>query len=139
RRARLINWVEREENGKIKKLPAGIEGRVLTQLNTQPQTVDFESAVKAVERGHTAGIGLPFLSSGFCALDLDDCVWDGEIDAWAKRILVECDSYAELSPSRNGLHILMRGTPDIPNARRVAIGMGHVDFFATNGFITLTG
>src|SRR5262245_58132577 len=55
------------------------------------------------------------------------------------RILVDCDSYAEFSPSGTGLHILLKGTPEVPNARRVSVGMGHIDFFATNGFITLTG
>jgi len=135
RSALLILYIERGG----KKLPADVKGQVLTQLNTQPKTVDFDSAVSAVERGHAAGIGLPFLSSGFSAADLDDCVEDGQIAPWAIHILRESDSYAEFSPSGTGIHILFAGTPDVPNARRVSVGMGHIDFFATNGFLTLTG
>jgi putative DNA primase/helicase len=49
------------------------------------------------------------VGNDYIALDLDDCIVDGEIAPWAQDILVECDSYAEFSPSGTGIHILMKG------------------------------
>jgi len=135
RQAALINW----KNRRGKKIPATTSGRPLTGLNTNPATSNFNDVVAAVESGKATGIGLPFLNCDFCALDLDDCVVDGELDPWALQLVMECDSYTEFSPSHTGVHILMTGTPNCPNARRLMCGNGHVDIFATNGYLTLTG
>jgi len=101
----LINW--RQRRGK--KTPTTASGRPLHNLNSDPDTVDFKTAVKAVQKGKVTGIGLPIYQSDFLILDLDDCVVDGKIAPWALQILEECDSYAEFSPSGKGIHIFMKG------------------------------
>jgi putative DNA primase/helicase len=105
REAGLINW----KLSKSKKVPVDPNGRILRKLNTNPIAVDFVTAVRAVERGKASGIGLTIVGNDYIALDLDDCIVDGEIAPWAQDILVECDSYAEFSPSGTGIHILMKG------------------------------
>lgn len=135
RKAQLINWTL----VKGKKIPTDAEGKPLINLNKRPITLTFEKAVAVLENGCATGIGLPIVPNDFCGLDLDNCVHDREIDPWALQIIMECDSYTEFSPSGTGIHILMTETPNCPNARRLMCGNGHIDIFATNGYLTLTG
>ena len=64
--APLINWQDRHG----KKVPVTKLGLPLKNLNTNPKTVDLNTAIQAVERGKATGIGLPIVGSGLCALDL---------------------------------------------------------------------
>lgn len=133
--APLINWVMREN----KKLPSDPNGNPMSGLNTDPRTVDFEAAVQSVVEGRTSGIGLPLLTCELSVLDLDDCVTGGQPDTWAEQILLECDSYAEFSPSGRGIHIYLLGKPKCGNHTQIAAGNGHMDVFVEKGFVTLTG
>src|SRR5262249_39760760 len=69
------------------------------------------------------------------AIDLDKCVEpDGTLATWAAEIVDRLDSYAGLSPSRRGGHILTRAT--LPWAGRRP---GRTGFFTAARFIPLTG
>lgn len=50
----------------------------------------------------------------FVIVDLDDCVTPetGEIKPWARRWVDESGTYAEFSPSGEGLHLIFRGDVD---------------------------
>jgi putative DNA primase/helicase len=62
------------------------------------------------------GIGYVFtIGSGVVGVDLDDCFEPGpdgmrHWKPWARDVAQCLDSYTEYSPSRNGVHILARGT-----------------------------
>ncbi|MHB1538349.1 MAG: phage NrS-1 polymerase family protein [Solirubrobacteraceae bacterium] len=49
-------------------------------------------------------------SDPFVGIDLDGCVVEGEIHPEADRIRTHLGSWWELSPSKTGLHIVVRGT-----------------------------
>lgn len=80
--------------------------------SNKPETwSDVNTAWKAKNQFRLQGIGFVFtLAAGIVGIDLDNCFENGRLLSWADQV-VEClDSYAEYSPSGNGLHIFTRGT-----------------------------
>jgi primase-polymerase (primpol)-like protein len=71
----------------------------------------FENAVNGLERGFD-GTGFVFSEKDpFCGIDLDECrdPVSGEVAPWAARIVKDFDSYTEVSPSKPGLKIFIKG------------------------------
>ena len=58
----------------------------------------------------------------------------GQTEEWARQIVLEVNSYTELSPSGTGYHILVRGTLP-PGANR----RGRVEMYDGKRYITVTG
>lgn len=59
-----------------------------------------------------AGVGFEFSQADpYVGIDLDNCrdPDTGEIEPWARDIIKRMDSYTEISPSGQGVHILVRG------------------------------
>ena len=54
------------------------------------------------------GIGIR-ISNGYSAIDIDKCIVDGELSDVAKDICEAINSYTELSPSKKGLRIIIKG------------------------------
>ena len=50
------------------------------------------------------------LGDGWIGLDFDDCIVDGKLANWVKRLVQALGSYAEVSPSQTGIKIFMQGT-----------------------------
>src|SRR5918997_852027 len=72
----------------------------------------FEEALEAYEKGKCAGLGFVFSSGDpYAGVDLDGCrdSRTGEIELWAAEIIDGLDSYTELSPSGEGVHIIVKG------------------------------
>jgi putative DNA primase/helicase len=95
----------------------------------------FPVAWAVVQTGHGAGVGV-VLGDGLVGVDLDhvraDCT--GLVDDDALAIMRTLDSYAEVSPSGTGLHVLARGT--LPPGRR---RRGKVEMYDGGRFFTVTG
>lgn len=106
-------WRYEEKNGKMTKVPYmpilknGL--RVHAKSNDPETWSTFEAVAKAE---NFDGIGI-FFDGSFTGIDLDHCIDDeNEINFQAKTILEMCDSYAEISPSGNGIHILIANVID---------------------------
>jgi putative DNA primase/helicase len=71
-----------------------------------------------------------------CGVDLDRCrdPETGEIESWAQEIIEELDSYAEISPSWRGVHVLLRG--ELPPGRR---RKNRIEMYDRARFFTITG
>ena len=88
--------------------------------STDPATwADFDTAVGAVQAGEFAGIGFMFLGSGYFGIDIDDRpdemkkFLSGEHDNIFGEMVDSLRSYAEISQSGNGIHIICKGVlPD---------------------------
>ena len=98
---------------------------------------DFDTAVKAAER--FTGIGFMFGNSPYFGVDIDGVEADiREFVEGGNGIVTEfiraLQSYAELSPSGKGIHILCRGT--LPNGSR---RRGKVEMYESGRFFTVTG
>ena len=93
------------------------------------------------------GIGFVLTDSPFVGIDIDDCMDGGRLERKARAIVERCGSYAELSPSGRGLHIIGKGRaifPDDGNSqwgRRQAGLMGFKSFEVYNEsrYLTVTG
>ena len=99
---------------------------------TDPATwASFDEAAAAASKYD--GIGFVLTDADpYSFIDLD--VAEGEQptpDQWA--IYNEFDSYAELSPSGRGVHIVVRGK--VPNGKR----QGNVEIYPSGRFMTVTG
>ena len=101
---------------------------------------DFETASKVLALNPTrySGLGLVLTGlKGMVGIDLDECRKDGHIAPWAREIVDNMASYTEVSPSGNGLRILVKGEFHTDwNNHDIGIEMysGH-----TPRFLTITG
>lgn len=103
----LDNWVVRND----KKVPFTPKNGAAAS-SADPRTWgSFRDAEKALETGRYAGLGFQLGNSGYCCIDLDHAFCGGEISPFAAEIVSTMDSYTEVSPSGNGLHILVKTDP----------------------------
>lgn len=85
------------------------------------------------ETGPYQGVGFA-LTPPFCAIDLDHCVYGGEIAGWAKDIISAVNSYTEFSPTGTGVRILLRAA--LPGRGRKA---GDIEIYDRERYVTMTG
>jgi putative DNA primase/helicase len=92
-------------------------------------------------RSDLQGIGFRFKSTGIhTGIDLDD-VCDpatGEIVSWARDAVAEFGTYAEISPSDTGLHILGRAKL-LKALTKTKWHSGHIEMYSEGRYFTITG
>src|SRR5215204_5125587 len=111
-RRQWLCWRTEERGGKPTKVPySPLTGEKASSTNPETWT-DYSEAVKACKERGYGGIGFVFTAKDdLCGIDLDGCLdpQTREIEDWAQEIIGELDSYAEISPSGTGVHVLVRG------------------------------
>ena len=98
----------------------------------------FPQAVKAFKQNkHLAGVGLVLTADlGLLGIDLDHCLKDGTPEPWAADIVRKVGSYAEVSPSGEGIRIFAWGRlPGGIDGRK----SGNVEMYASGRYLTVTG
>ena len=98
----------------------------------------YQTAVECVRRGLSQGIGYEFDGSEIYGVDLDHVINEtGMLTLEAREIVGQLASYAEISPSGNGLHIFVLAPgADITRHRK----KGHFLEIYNNGrYFTVTG
>lgn len=98
-------------------------------------------AIEALKASaHYDGVGFAVTAAnGFVGIDLDHCRDDqtGELDAWARSLVDKMASYTEVTPSRNGVRIWIKGKlPEDKGLRNDRIG---IEIYADGRFFTVTG
>lgn len=109
-RNQWVAWKIVLRDGKPTKLPFQKTGAA-AKSNDPSTWTDFDSACGALRRGYP-GVGFVFSESDeFCGIDLDGCrdPKTGVIATWAREILTKLDSYSEVSPSKTGVKVFVRG------------------------------
>jgi putative DNA primase/helicase len=134
-RRQWVVWKLEERDGKPTKVPyiAGGSGKASSTDSLTWRS--FEEAVQALETGRYNGIGFVFSSGDpFAGVDLDDCrnPETGELEEWAAKIVEAFGSYAEVSQSGTGVHIIVMGKA--PNKKR-----GRVEAYSSERYFTMTG
>jgi putative DNA primase/helicase len=134
-RHQWVVWKLEERGGKPTKVPyiAGGSGKASSTDSLTWRS--FEEAVQALETGRYNGIGFVFSSGDpFAGVDLDDCrdPETGELEEWAAKIVEAFGSYAEVSQSGTGVHIIVKGKA--PNKKR-----GKVEAYSSERYFTMTG
>jgi len=126
----LVRWVVWKDN-KVPRIP----GTYRPASTTDPATWrSFGQALASVRCGQADGIGFVFTDTPFAGIDLDHCLRDGRLTCQAARIVAQLSSYAEISPSGTGLHVIVRGRLP-PGPRR----KGDVEMYDTDRYFTVTG
>lgn len=132
-----LTWRLEERNGEPTKVPytPGTEQRA---SSTDPLTWStFSETLAAPQPIRYDGIGFVFTTSdSFCGIDLDGCRDPemGQIEEWATKVIETLDSYSEVSPSGEGVHIIVKGK--LPSGRRKR---EHFECYDTGRFFTITG
>lgn len=144
RRWLVWRW-ETNKKGKLTKVPYRAEQPEVKASSTDPQTwSDYRSAITAVAAERAHGIGFALHGSTIGAFDLDHCRnrETGEIDQWALWLLQFTGSYAEITPSGQGLRILGMATgPEVHRNYRVPTStQGVVEVYRNaKRYITISG
>ncbi|WP_412028695.1 hypothetical protein [Deinococcus yunweiensis] len=133
-------------SGRLGKCPSRWAGRQLYPVNPHAAEhhLSFERALELLDAGCCDGIGLILDERvavlnrlPLAAIDLDDVVSAGAIGAAAATLVGELASYAELSVSGHGLHVIVAGHVP-PGARRGRAENLSVELITT-GFLAVTG
>jgi len=133
-RQQWVLWRLVERDGKPTKMPFSPEGKPASVADPNTWT-DFQTALEAYHRGGFDGIGFVLTAdAGIVCVDLDharNCTdWTPE----AMEMVRLMNSYTEVSPSGQGLHIWCYG--HLPAGRRRKNG---VEMYDSGRFITVTG
>lgn len=127
-----------------RKIPFYVGGRKRKGGQGSPEDraalATFDEAVAALAAGRWDGIGFAFLpGDALVGIDVDDAI-DGEgvFSPLALEVLGLCGSYAELSPSRRGLHVICQAPPgvEVSSFRENSIGL---EVYSGRQFFTVTG
>ena len=133
-RQQWVCWRRLERDGRATKVPFSPEGKPASVSDPGTWT-DFETALNAYQQGGFDGIGFVLTQDdGIVCVDLDHARngagWKDE----ALEIVRMLDTYTEISPSGDGLHVWAFGK--LPNGRR---RNGKVEMYDSGRFITVTG
>lgn len=108
-------WNEKRQ--KFDKIPAHAKAPYYGISTAKPERwYTYEVALKAYQDNPALFAGVGYVMTGqhdVVGIDLDNCVSENTIAPWAQEVIAQLGSYTELSPSGNGLRILINGA--IPN------------------------
>lgn len=130
-----VLWKYEVRDGKVTKVPYATDGKRAS--STSPATwTDCDSALSCVLSGNAAGVGFVFTAKDpFVGIDWDHVVDNGDIPQGVMDEVASFNSYAELSPSKHGIHCICKGK--IPSGSRCR--SGGKEIYSKGRFFTFTG
>lgn len=142
-RPQWVLWKYTERGGKRTKMPiAALTGKAASSTDASTW-VPFDDAVAATRRfASIAGVGFVFTPDDpFCGIDLDECIADDRVVPEAQSIIDTLNSYTEVSPSGNGVKIIVQAKkPDGVGCKSTKIdGFKEIEIYDTERFFTITG
>ena len=142
----MVIWkVVPDKDGRNRKVPWKPDGSGELKWKDPRNLLNWNDAIESYymgrEHGFEGGIGFILPSDGDLAvIDLDDAFdADGEITETAKMFLEHFSSYAEISPSRKGIHIWLKAKISGPNIPKVEVDGQSIEVFTHDHHVTLTG
>ena len=133
--ARWVNWRIELRSGKQQRIPIAPKTGYMASCDDAQTWGTYSEALKRYKRSTVRGIGFQ-LGDSYTGVDLDDCRnrKTGAIESWAREIIDGLNSYTEVSPSGDGVHILAKGALP-PRGRRKE----QVEMYDADHFFTMTG
>lgn len=102
-----------------RKVPFGADGRPASTTN--PETwLSFADVSNYAEQGYD-GVGFVFADTDpYCGIDLDGCrdPETGKVADWAREWIIRFASYSEVSPSKTGVKVFVRGKSPLPCGKK---------------------
>src|SRR5262249_27517791 len=108
-----VTWKYELRNNKWTKPPYQVNGVDRASSTDAATWGEFKEAVKTYQNGRADGIGFVLSADDdFVGIDLDHVVnpETHKGKKWAVDIIQLLNSYSELSPSGQGIHILVKGS-----------------------------
>jgi len=133
----LEQWVAWKTviNGKASKIPLNPNNGVAASVNEPATWTTFENATNYYQSGKADGVGFVFTNDDpFIGIDFDDCIVDGKILPETEYLIKNIGSYTEISPSGEGLHIIIKGKLPAGGHRK-----GKIEVYDKKRFFTVTG
>ncbi len=119
-----VCWVGKD------KIPKNAYTGKNAQSNNPDTWADFDTAVAACSKYNFDGVGFMF-ANGYFGVDLDHCI--DNVD-FCDEFVETLQSYAEISKSGTGIHIICRGT--LPSGARRKNG---VEMYSSGRYFICTG
>ena len=135
-----VCWAVEVQGGKPTKVPKDPKNGGNAMVNAAATWGTYDQAAKywqAHQGNGIAGIGFMFAADDpYTGIDLDKCrdPETGEIEARARGIIARLKSYTEISPSGQGVHILVKANLP-PGGKR----KGRVEMYCQGRYFTMTG
>lgn len=107
---RWVVWKYVHRGGKPTKIPYQVNGRP-AKSNDETTWSRYDEAEAAVSQGDYSGLGF-MLGDGWAGVDFDNVIEDGEVPKWVDDWIEQLGSYAEVSPSGNGIKVFCQGSFD---------------------------
>lgn len=133
----LKSWVAYilKPNGqRTDKIPINVLSGGPAKSNDSKTWTDFQTALDLAVKCNYFGVGFMF-TPPYVGVDLDHCIKDGATAPYALEILKSFNSYAEVSPSGEGIHIICKGEI----ARACKISKLGLEVYTKGRFFTVTG
>lgn len=130
-----VVWRYEDRDGpKPTKVPYSPKSNGHADVNNATTWGTLDEAIKALDTGWYAGVGFVLTDADpYTFIDLDDTQGDQVAFDRQRKVFEEFDSYAELSPSGNGLHIIVKGK--VPSGRRRSF----IEIYSSQRYMTMTG
>lgn len=131
-----VCWKFMTVNGRRTKMPINPLTGNRAMANNPRTWSSYKDAVEMSK--YYDGVGFVFSRNDpFIGIDIDHCINEnGKMAEYAEKIMKECGSYAELSPSGTGVHIIGKGSMvEGMTGRRTTL----IEMYETNRFFTVTG
>lgn len=133
-----VGWRYETRRGKETKPPMRLDWDKHADITDPNNWGSYEQASEAAIRFGYDGVGF-VLANGYAGIDLDNVRnWEtGEILPGAQEIIKEVDGYAEISPSKTGVKIFVKG--QVPTGIKKDMGGWSVEIYSENRYFTVTG
>jgi hypothetical protein len=133
-RRQWVCWKHATRNGKRTKIPYQPNGKPASPTNPQTWS-EMPTCFTEVVAGRFDGLGYVLSpDDGVGCVDLDHCIRkDGTIEPWAAAIVEKLNSYTEVSPGGDGLHIWVIAHVAFSGRRHEG-----VEVYATGRYMTVT-
>lgn len=133
-----VCWREEVRDEKPTKIPIAPETGTYASVTDADTWTNFDTAYQSFrDNASLAGVGFVFTDADdYIGVDLDACRTPdtGKLEAWAKDIIRQLDSYTEASPSQTGVHIIATGDLPAGGNRNDTI-----ELYADRRYFTVTG
>jgi primase-polymerase (primpol)-like protein len=137
-RPQWVCWRSEQRDDRPTKVPVDAHTGEYASATDAGTWTGFETALEyARHHDSVDGVGFVFTEDdSLVGVDLDDCrdAETGELSEDARAIVDRLDSYAEVSPSGTGVHVIVHGA--LPKGRN---RRGDVELYETARYFTVTG
>ena len=133
----FVGWAAEPKNRRWTKVPKDARTGRNASVSDRRTWAPAATALDGVERHGHDGIGLVLTEeAGIIGIDLDDCINDaGLLSPLAAEIISYGETYAEVSPSGNGIQLFVLGKIDRP----LKDDKAGVEVYAKDRYLTITG